>query len=193
MYFSCCPSNTRSIQNVFSHVLWKIETLIEEDPRYKKHSTQDNDTSVPFKVGTSEPPTALLIAISHPIIFSWVSSMIWNLFPFKRELSFGKSQKLQGTKSGLKGAESPGWFDVSPKKLCTRHDAWVGTWLWWSCQSLVAHTAAAFWIIQIVSTEECSSFVQNLMLIFAVLAQSFWMWQPHSTHAHSMASTAPTD
>ena len=24
-----------------------------------------------------------------------------------------------------------------------------------------------------------------------LLAQSFWMWQPHSTHAHSVVSTAP--
>ena len=42
--------------------------------------------------------------------------MVWNLFPFKGYLSFGKSQKLQGTKSGLWGmageAESPWWFDV---------------------------------------------------------------------------------
>ena len=30
----------------------KIETFIEEDTRYKKHRTQDNDASVRFKVGT---------------------------------------------------------------------------------------------------------------------------------------------
>ena len=26
------------------------------------------------------------------------------------------------------------------KKLCRRHDAWVGALLWWSCQSPVAHS-----------------------------------------------------
>ena len=26
------------------------------------------------------------------------------------------------------------------KKLCMRHDAWVGTLLWWSCQSPAAHS-----------------------------------------------------
>ena len=78
--------------------------------RYKKQYTQNNDTSVPFKVGTWEPHTVLPIAISCPIIFSWISLTVWNLFPFKGDFSFGKSQKMWGTKS-----ESPGWLDVSPK------------------------------------------------------------------------------
>ena len=34
---------------------------------------------------------------------------------FQGDFSFGKSQKSQGTESGLCGAESPGLFDVSPK------------------------------------------------------------------------------
>ena len=39
--------------------------------------------------------------ISHPVVFSWISLTIWNLFSFKGDFSFGKSQKLQGVKSGL--------------------------------------------------------------------------------------------
>ena len=76
--------------------------------RYKKHCTQDNDTSVPFKVGTLGPHTVLPaslplfktlwkpfvdILVSCPIAFSWISSMFWYLFPFKGDFSFGKSQK----------------------------------------------------------------------------------------------------
>ena len=45
-----------------------------------------------------------------------------------------------------------------------RPDEWAGVLLWWSCQSPVA-LFAAFWIIWIVSTEECSSLTQNLMQI----------------------------
>ena len=41
-----------SVQKVSSHVLGKIEAFIEEDRRYKKHCTQDNDISVSFKVMT---------------------------------------------------------------------------------------------------------------------------------------------
>ena len=47
-----------------------LKTGIEEDTRDKKHCTQDNDTSVPFKVGTLGPHTVLPIAISCPIVFS---------------------------------------------------------------------------------------------------------------------------
>ena len=48
--------------------------------------------------------------------------------------------------------------------------------------------AVAFWIIQIVSIEECPSLMQNLMQI-CCSTHLFWMQWPHSTHAHSMAST----
>ena len=105
----------RSVQKVSSHIVWKIETFIEEDTRYTKHCAQDNDVSVPFKVGTLGPHTILPITISYPVIFSYISLTIWNLFPFKGDFSFGKSQKLQGTKSGLWEDDSPGWFDDSPK------------------------------------------------------------------------------
>ena len=49
---------------------YKKDTFTEEDTRYNKHCTQDNDTSVPFKVGTLGPHTVLPIAISCPIVFS---------------------------------------------------------------------------------------------------------------------------
>ena len=69
--------------------------------KIKKHCTQDNDASVPFKVGTLGPHTVLPVTISCPVLFSWISSTVWNIFPFKDDFSFWKSQKLQGTKYGL--------------------------------------------------------------------------------------------
>ena len=45
--------------------------------------------------------TVFPVTIRCPVIFSWVLLMVWNLFPFKGDFSFGKSQKLQDTKSGL--------------------------------------------------------------------------------------------
>ena len=66
--------------------------------------------------------------------------MVWNLFLFKGDFSLGKSQKSQGTKSGLYG----GWVTwviwCFTKNLCRRRDAWVGALLWWSYQLLVAHS-----------------------------------------------------
>ena len=40
------------------------------DTRYKKYCTEDNDASVPFKVGTLGPHTVLPIIISCPVVFS---------------------------------------------------------------------------------------------------------------------------
>ena len=110
-----------SVQKVSSHVLWKIETFIEEDTRHKKHCTQDNDASVPFKVGTLGPHTVLPVTISCPVVLSWISLMVWNLFPFKGNFRSWRSQKLQGAKSDYRGAGAPGWLDVSPKAL---HKTW---------------------------------------------------------------------
>ena len=132
----------RSVHKVSSHVLWKTETFTEEDTRYKKHCTQASDASGPFKVGTLGPHTVLPMAISCPVVFSWISSTVWNLFPFKGDFSFGNTQMSQGTNLGCKKAEPPGWFDVLPKKLCIRLGAWTGTLLWWSYQSPVAHSCS---------------------------------------------------
>ena len=96
-------SYRRTVQKVSTHVIRKIETFIEEDTRYKKHCTQDNDASVPFKVGTLGPHTVIPITISFPITFSWISVMVWNLFPSKGDFSFGKGQKSQGAYSELSG------------------------------------------------------------------------------------------
>ena len=55
-----------------------------------------------------------------------------------RWFSFGKSRRFRALHLGYRGAESPGWFDVSPKTL---HETWcVSGALSWKCQSLVAHS-----------------------------------------------------
>ena len=66
---------------------------------------------------------------------------------------------------GCRGAESPGWFDVSPKNSArdVMHE-------WVCCHDEAAShqlpIAIAFRIIRIVSIEECSSLTQNLMQIY---------------------------
>ena len=95
--------------------------------------------SVPFKVGTVGPHTALPNTVSCPVIFSWISLVVWNLITFKGDFSFGKMQKLQGTKSGLWGIWVTWVIWCFTKKFCSRHGAWAGTLSWWSYQSPVAH------------------------------------------------------
>ena len=152
------------VQKVSSHVIWKIETLIGDDTRYKNRCTQDNDASVPFTVGTLGPHTVLSIAISCPIIFSWISLTVWNVFPFRGDFCFGKSRNHRAQILGCRGAELLGWFDVLSK-----NSAWDVMHEWAHCHNEATNhqlpTAAAFWVIQIVSVEECSNLTQNLMQI----------------------------
>ena len=80
-------------------------------------------------------------------------------------LVLGKGKCGRMPNLSCRGAESPGWFDVLPKELCTRHDAWAAR-----CHDEAANhqlsIAVAFWITLIYSVEECLSLMQNLMQIF---------------------------
>ena len=71
-------------------------------------------------------------------------------------LVLGKARSHRAPNLGCRGAESPGWFDASPK-----NSAWdVMHERVWCCDKAANHQlpiAAAFWIFQIVSAEECSS------------------------------------
>ena len=104
-----------SIQKVSSHVIWKIEAFIGEDTRHRKHCTQDNDASVPFKAGTLGPHTVLPIAISWLIIFSWTHWQSEISFLSKVILVLGKARSFRVSNLSCSGAESSGWFDVLPK------------------------------------------------------------------------------
>ena len=79
-------------------------------------------------------------------------------------LILGKAKSLRVPNLGCRETESPGWFDVLPK-----NSAWDMMHEWVHCCDEAAHhqfpIAAAFWIIQIVSMEECSLLMWNLMQI----------------------------
>ena len=131
----------RPIQKVCSHILWKIETFIEEDTRYKKHCAQDNDISVFFKVGTLGAHTVLPVAISYPAWYfpeSYQWSEISSLS--KVILVLGRAKSCRAPNLGC----MEGWVTwviwSFIKKLCTRYDAWTGMLSWRNCQSPVAHS-----------------------------------------------------
>ena len=79
-------------------------------------------------------------------------------------LVLGKARSHREPNLGCSGAESPGWFDVSAK-----NSAQDRMYEWAHCCDEAANQqlsiAVAFWIIQIVSSEKCSSLMQNLMQI----------------------------
>ena len=109
------------------------------------------------------PHIVLPVAISCPFVFSWISAMAWNLFLSKVVLVLGKARSHRVPNVGYRGAESPGWFDVSPET------AWDMMHEGTCCRDEAANhqlpIAGAFWIIQIASVEECSRLMQNLMQI----------------------------
>ena len=129
--------------------------------------------------------------------------MVWNPFPFKGYFSFGK-RRHRVPNLGCRGAESPEWFDVSPgnsardvmHEQAHYHDEAVNHQF---------PITAAFWIIWIISTKECSSLMQNLMqihsstcsVILNVMATQYtcsingiccpcWLvqWSRHCSHMH---------
>ena len=118
--------------------------------------------------------------------------MVWNLFPFKSDFSFGKSQK-----SHLDDLMSP------------KNSTWDVIHEWVHCCDEAANhqlpIAAAFWIIEIISAKECSSLTENLMqihcstppVILNVMATQYacslnsifcshWLvqWSHHCSHMH---------
>ena len=95
-------------------------------------------------------------------------------FPFKGDCSLGKVRSRRASYLGCRGAESPGWFDVSPK-----NSAGEVMHVWACCDEAASHQlpiAATFWIIWIVSTEGCSNLTQNLMQIYCFIIHT-WAFQ----------------
>ena len=150
-----CPERIQLYNMKYRDVYWK---------RYKTQETLyiGQWCLSPFKVGTLGPHTVFPVTISCLIVFSWISRLSEISFLWKVSLLLKKGRNLRAPNLGCRGAESPGWFDVLPKD-----SAWDVMHEWpHCCDEAASHQlpiAAAFWIIWIVSTEECSSLTQNLM------------------------------
>ena len=106
----------------------------------------------------SQSPSASLLYFPESHQWSEVSSLS------KVILVLGKVRSHRAPNLGSNRAESPGSFDVSPSNFAwdVMHEQAC------CCDEAANHQlpiAAAFWIIWIVSAEECSSLTPNLMQI----------------------------
>ena len=169
----CFLLNKRSVQKVSSHAIRKIET------KYKKHCNVSQWCLSPLQSRHLEPHTVVPVTISCPVIFSWISSRVWNLFPFKSDFSFGNRQ-VAGHQIWAMG----GW--VTWVICCfAKKAAWDVMHEWARCSGEAGNhqllIAVAFWILQIVSVEECSSLMQNLMQIHCS-AHCLFEWEGHTVH-----------
>ena len=77
--FMCISVHMRSVQKVSSHDLWKA------DMHWRRYKIQETLYVgwwylSPFQSRHLGPHTILPVTISSPVVFSWISSMVWNLF-----------------------------------------------------------------------------------------------------------------
>ena len=99
-------------------------------------------------------------------LFYFLESHLWpKISSLSRVIVvLGKSRSHRAPNLGYRGAESPGWLNVLPKI-----SAWDVMHEWAYCPDEAANhqlpMAVVFWIIQIVSTEEYSKLMQNLIQI----------------------------
>ena len=101
----------------------------------------EETTCEAYRAKSLHPEVAHII--SGNIALSWISLVAWNLFPFQVILVLGKARSPKAPNVDCRGAEWVTWVIwCFAKKLCMRHDAWVGTSSRWSCQSLVAHSCS---------------------------------------------------
>ena len=92
--------------------------------------------------------------LSHHIFLNLNNGL--KSLPFQRWFQFWEDPEVTGHQIWAVGVWVTWVIWCFTNNLCTRHDAWVGLLLRWSCQSPVAHSCG-FWIIWIVSVEECQA------------------------------------
>ena len=152
----------RSVHKVSSQVIWKIETFLKkiQGPRNIVQGQKWYLSSLQSRhLGISHSFLSCH-QLPHCIFLNLTDSL--KSHPFQRWfLVLRKASRVPNM--GYSGAESPGWFDVSPKNPA--HDV-TREWAYYpDAANHQLPIAVAFWIIQIVSMEECSSLMQNLMHI----------------------------
>ena len=119
------------------------------------------------------------------------SATVWNLSLSKVTLVLGKARSRRVPRLGCRGAKSSGWLMLGKKE---------------TAQVVMHEQAHVVMNLPITSCHSCSllnhpnSFRGGMFKLNAnsdedllFCSQSLWIWGPHSTHAHSTASTAPTD
>ena len=182
---------TNSVLKISSHVIWKVETFIEEDTRNLVHRTmtaQSPSKSAPWDFTQfSQSPSAapMYFPESHWWSkISYLSKGIWVL---------GKVRSRRVPSLGCTGTCVAWVICCFAKKLCTRCDPWAGTLSWWCCPPPGAHSCG---LLNHPNSFHGGMFKLNAKfdgdsLLYSL--SSHCMWWSHSTGAHTMASTIPNN
>ena len=113
--------NTRSVQKVTSHVMWKREIFMEVDTRYKKHCTQDNEACL---LQNRHLGTSLISSPSYQLphcIFLNLINILKSL-PFQMWFQFWEEPEVAGCQLwAVKGLSHLGDWMFRQKAL---HKTW---------------------------------------------------------------------
>ena len=179
----------RSVHKLSRQVIWKVDTLMEEDTRTIVHRTMMSQSPSKWVhwdlIQFSQSPSAV------PFIFLNLINCLKSL-PFQRWLKF--VEKLEVTEDQI--LNIGGLSHLSDLMFCQK-TPWDMMHEWVHCHDEAANhqlaIAAASWIIWIISAEKCSRLMQNLMLIHCSACSVILNATATQYTPHSMASTAPTD
>jgi len=68
-------------------------------------------------------------------LYIWMSSVTWNLRPFKSDFIFGNSHESVRVKSGEEGGVPFSVINFWTRNCLTKSALWGGVLLWWRVQS----------------------------------------------------------
>ena len=145
--------------------IWKVGTIIEEDNWIEETLYIVQWCLSPLQSSYLETShnSPNCHQLPHHIFLNLIDGL--KSRPFQRFFFvLGKARSCGAPNLGCSGAESPRWFDVSQKNYAQE----VMHELACYCHEAANHQlpiAVVFWIIWIVSPEECSSLKQNRMQI----------------------------
>ena len=184
--YKVCPEGIQPCTMKNRDIYWR---------RYKKHCMKDNDVSVPSQVGTLGPHTVSQSPSTASSCFPKYHRRSETSFLSKAILILVKPEVAGSQIWAVAGLSHLGDLMFHRKPL---HETW-GTERACCRDEAANHQlpiAVAFWIIWIVSTEECSNlskFDADSLLYSLIHFECDRMQQPHWTQAHSAVSSLPTD
>ena len=182
------------------HLLKKIQ-----DARNVLYIEQWHFSPLQSRPHTLGPHTVFSMAISCPVIFYCISSMVWNLFSFKGDFSFGRNKKSQDAIFGLHGDWVPWviWYftkisapDMMHEQACCHDEAAnhqlptaVAFWSIWSFHRGMFKLNTKFdadSLLYSLSHFECNSYTVHMLTQWCLLPSlTSAVKSSLFTHAHS--------
>ena len=174
----------RSVQKVSSHVIWERETFIEEDTDIRNTALR---TMMPQSPSNSAPWDLTQLSQSPSAAPSYFPESHWQfeISSFSKViLVLGKARSHRAQIWAVGGLSHLGDFMFCQKTLQ----------MWWMSGHVVMMKLPITSCPQLWPSESPKYFHRGMFKFNTKFDTHLLLdWLSHSTHAHSMVSTAPTD